>query len=295
MNRMLLESSIVDSSEALEQAKEKVQVSVDWFNSILPDILKVGKSLLIALVVFFIGKKVINWLLRLVEKSLERSNVDTGITKFLISFSKVVATIVLLVTIIAILGLPTTSFVALIGSAGVTIGLALQGSLSNFAGGVLILVLKPFRVGDYIIAAGNEGTVSGIDIFYTKLLTIDNKVVVIPNGSLANSNIVNVTAEPVRRLDLIIPIEYSENIKRVKDVLFQEAMNHQLVLKEDYQIDIYVSSFEASSISLGLRMWVNTDNYWKLKCEILENIRERFAEENIFIPFNQLDVIVKRE
>ncbi|WP_092559640.1 mechanosensitive ion channel family protein [Anaeromicropila populeti] len=292
---MLLESSIVDSSEALEQAKEKVQVSVDWFNSILPDILKVGKSLLIALVVFFIGKKVINWLLRLVEKSLERSNVDTGITKFLISFSKVVATIVLLVTIIAILGLPTTSFVALIGSAGVTIGLALQGSLSNFAGGVLILVLKPFRVGDYIIAAGNEGTVSGIDIFYTKLLTIDNKVVVIPNGSLANSNIVNVTAEPVRRLDLIIPIEYSENIKRVKDVLFQEAMNHQLVLKEDYQIDIYVSSFEASSISLGLRMWVNTDNYWKLKCEILENIRERFAEENIFIPFNQLDVIVKRE
>lgn len=275
-------------------AQEAAKETINWLDKVIPPIIEFGKLLLIAIIVFIIGKRLISCVVRMLEKSLERSNVDDGVCKFLVSLSRAFSFMVLLIIVVSILGIPTSSLVALVGSAGVAIGLALQGSLSNFAGGILILLLKPFRVGDYIIAVGNEGIVQGIDVFYTKLLTADNQLIVIPNGALSNSNLVNVTNEEVRRLDLIIEVSYDSNLKKVKDVLHRVALANEKVLKEDQQIDVFVSSFEASSIAMGLRMWCKTEDYWKLKWEMLELIKEKFDEEGIEIPFNQLDVTVKK-
>jgi small conductance mechanosensitive channel len=179
---------------------------------------------------------------------------------------------------------------AVLGSAGLTVGLALQGSLSNFAGGVLILFMKPFQVGDYIITgAKEEGTVMGIDIFYTHLLTPDNKRIVIPNGGLSNSSITNVTREPVRRLDILVSVDYSEDILKVKEILSKLVEKEDMVEK-DRPVDIYVSSFDTSAISIGLRVWTATECYWQLKWKLLEEIKAAFEENKIVIPFNQLDV-----
>lgn len=280
----------VYSGNAQEAAKE----TINWLDKVIPPIIEFGKLLLIAIIVFVIGKRLISWVVKMLEKSLERSNVDDGVCKFLVSLSRAFSFMVLIIIVVSILGIPTSSLVALVGSAGVAIGLALQGSLSNFAGGILILLLKPFRVGDYIIAVGNEGVVQGIDVFYTKLLTVDNQLIVIPNGALSNSNLVNVTNEEIRRLDLIIEVSYDSNLKKVKDVLHRVALTNEKVIKEEHQIDVFVNSFEASSIAMGLRMWCKTEDYWKLKWEMLELIKEKFDEEGIEIPFNQLDVTVKK-
>lgn len=191
------------------------------------------------------------------------------------------------------IGVDTSSIVALVGSVGLTLGLALQGSLSNFAGGVLILILKPFRIGDYIIIGGNEGTVTSIDIFYTKLVTFDNRLLIMPNGVLSNTNIVNVTNEPRRRLDINLPINYSENIKKVRDILLNIVQNHEMVL-QDLDITVVVNSFDPSSINIGLRVWVATENYWPLKWGLLEQIKSQFDENEITIQLNQLDVNLKK-
>lgn len=266
--------------------------AVFWFKSLGPKLLSLGKLLLIALIVLLVGRKLIKWLGRLLERSFERANMEPAVAKFLITVVNVLLNILLIVLIAGILGLETSSLVALVGSAGLTVGLALQGSLSNFAGGVLILLTRPFRLGDYIIAGTNEGTVTAVDIFYTRLLTIDNRLVVIPNGTLSNSSIINVTSEPVRRLDLFIPVDYSENIKKAKDILSRLAYGDERVLK-DRDIDIFVNSFEASSVTLGVRMWVEKENYWLLKWDMLERIKETFDQEKIAIPFDQLDINIR--
>lgn len=261
-----------------------------WLDKVIASFLRFGRLLLIAVIIIFIGRKLIKWLVRLLHKSLDRSNLDEGVTKFLVSAVSISLNIILMIIAANVLGLETSSLVALVGSAGLTLGLALQGSLSNFAGGVLILVMKPFRIGDYIIVGSNEGTVSNIDIFYTKLLTVDNRLIVIPNGSLSNSNIINVTNEPIRRLDLAISVDYSENIKKVKDILWRLGTENEMVLKDEYNVDVFVGSFDPSAISIGLRVWVEKENYWVLKWELLEKIKETFDAEGVQIPYDQLDV-----
>lgn len=256
--------------------------------------ISLGKTLLIAFLIYYIGKKLIKWILKLTKKFMQRTNMDEGVSKFIVSLLRAILYGILFICVIGKLGIPTSSFIALIGSAGVTIGLALQGSLSNFAGGILILLLKPFRVGDYIIANGLEGNVIGIDIFYTKLLTGDNRFVVIPNGTLSNSDLINVTNEPVRRLDLLIDVDYSSNIKQVKEVLNRIALGSEYVIQDEYQTDVFVNSFEASSIQMGYRVWVKTEDYFKAKWALLEEIKETFDKENISIPFNQLDVKIMK-
>jgi len=282
------------ASNIKETSTKAANDTATWLEKALPVVIKFGLLIFASIIVYVIGKKIISWVIKLLKRSLQRSNVDEGVSKFLISLCRAFLYVVLLITIVSILGIPTSSFVAIVGSAGVTIGLALQGSLSNFAGGILILLLKPFRVGDYIVAMGNEGVVQGIDIFYTKLLTTDNRLIVIPNGALSNSNLVNVTNEEIRRLDLVIEVSYDSDLKKVKDVLYKTASENEMVLLEEHPIDVYVSSFESSSIAIGLRMWVETENYFKLKWEMLETIKERFDKEQIEIPFNQLDVTVKK-
>ncbi len=260
---------------------------------LVDDGLEFIKRLLFAVIILIIGRKLIRFLIGVLDKYFNRSKIEASVSGFLLAMIRAVLYIILVVFIITgVIGIESTPIVAIVGSAGLSIGLALQGSLSNFAGGVLILLLKPFRVGDYIITGGNEGTVTAIDIFYTKLLTMDNRLLVMPNGSLSNANIINVTYEPMRRLDISVLIDYSENIKKVKDILLDIAGKHELVLK-DRDIQVFVNSFDPSAINIGVRVWALKEDYWALKCELLEQIKNQFDENKITIPYDQLDVNIR--
>lgn len=253
-------------------------------------------NVLIALVILYIGNKLIKYIVKLFYKVTEKANIDAGVKKFLASIIRVLLYGVLIVIIADKFGIDTTSFIALFTSAGLAIGLALQGSLSNFAGGVLILVLHPFHVGDYIIdnSTGREGVVEEVSLFYTKLVTGDNKSISIPNGSLSNSAITNVTAKGTRRLDLVVGIGYSADLKLAKKLILDIVAKREKVLK-DKDIKIFVSELGASSVDIGIRCWVNGSDYWTEKWEITELIKEAFDANGIEIPFNQLDVHMKSE
>lgn len=278
----------VDATETAEVVNKLFQ----WIYDSIPVVINAAIMIVIALVLYFVGKKLIKLLIKIIDKSLQRSSIDEGVRKFLKSLISILLTIFLIIVIAGFLGFETTSMAAVVGSAGLAIGLSLQGSLANFAGGVLILVLKPFVMGDYIIANGYEGNVVGIDIFYTKLRTIDNKSIVIPNGTLSNSAIVNVTRQPERKVDLVIGIDYSQNINDVRKVLLRVAENSEYVL-QDKAVDIFVDDFDASSVNIGYRVWVKTEEYWPARWSLLEKIKEEFDKEGISIPFNQLDVNIK--
>lgn len=248
-----------------------------------------GKSLLIALIVFIVGKKLIRVLMKLVKKALERSNVDVGVSGFVVTLVKTAGYVLLLVIIAGILGLETSSLVAVVGSAGLTIGLALQGSLSNLAGGVLILINKPFKVGDNIVADINEGIVSKIDIFYTHIVTPDNKDIVLPNGALSNMNVINSTREVTRRLDLIIPVAYQSDIDHVRETLLSVCKKDERILTEQ-EPQIYLYEFGASAINMIVRVWTSTENYWPLKWSLQEEVKKALDKEGITIPYTQMDV-----
>lgn len=280
----------VDVTETVDEVNKLLQ----WIYDSIPVVVNAAIMIVIALIIFFVGKKLIKLLIKIIDKSLQRSSIDEGVCKFLKSLISILLTIFLIIVIAGFLGFETTSMAAIVGSAGLAVGLSLQGSLANFAGGVLILVLKPFVMGDYIIANGYEGNVVGIDIFYSKLRTADNKSIVIPNGDLSNSVIVNVTRQPDRRMDLVIGIDYSQNINDVKNVLLGIAENSEYVL-QDKAVDIFVDDFDASSVNIGYRVWVKTEEYWPARWSLLEKIKEEFDKEGIAIPFNQLDVNIKND
>lgn len=252
------------------------------------------KTIVLTILYVFIGKKLINFILKILNKYFEKSSLEVSVTGFLSTFVKAALYIILItIIVVEVIGIQSSTVIALLGSAGLSIGLALQGGLSNFAGGVLILLLKPFRVGDYIISEGYEGTVTAIDIFYTKLLTFDNRLLVMPNGTLSNSNIINVTNEPNRRLDILIPISYNEDIKHVKGLLEDIIISSDMILKEQ-NIDVFVSQFEQSALQIGIRVWVLKENYWILKWELLEKIKNVFDENKISLQINQMDVNIKQ-
>lgn len=242
-----------------------------------------------ALIVWVIGKKILKALLKVLGKALDRSRLDEGVTKFMLSLSRFAGNVVLVIMIIDILGFDTTSFIAVLGSAGIALGMSLQGSLANVAGGILILLFKPFAVGDYIVAGGYEGNVTTIDLLYTKLITIDNKMVTIPNGTLSNSSIVNVASQPQRRLDIQIGIGYSSDLKLAKRLLL-DAMNKQAGVLTDKDIMVVVKSLDDSRVTLETRCWVMTSDYWNVRFALLEGYKETFDDNGIEIPFNQMDV-----
>ncbi len=261
-----------------------------------PVLFTIFKTIVIALLIWFIGKKVIGFALKIAKRAMEKGNVDDGVQSFLMSLIRILLYGVLIVILAGTVGIETGSVIALLGSAGLAIGLALQGSLSNFAGGVLILVLKPFRIGDYIVANGLEGVVTGIDIFYTKLCTGDNRVVVLPNGALSNSNLVNVSQEETRRVDLVASVDYNSDIKAVKSILFDIASGLEYSFEdESHPIQVYVDTYGDSAINVGLRFWVKAENYWDAKWTANEQIKEKFDAAGISIPFNQLDVMIKNK
>ncbi len=292
MNWSFLEAG-TSATEAVAEGVSKLDA---FWTAAWPKLFELGKLLIFVILIWIIGKKIIKLSLKITKRALERANADEGVQSFLMSLIRILLYGVLIVIIAGTVGIETSSVIALVGSAGLTIGLALQGSLANFAGGVLILLLKPFRVGDYIVANGLEGVVTGVDIFYTKLRTGDNRVVVLPNGVLSNSNIVNVTQEPIRRVDLVASVAYESDIKLVKTLLFEIASDLEYSFEdEEHPIQVYVDTYGDSAINLGLRFWVNAENYWAAKWEASEQMKEVFDKAGISIPFNQLDVMLKKQ
>ncbi len=264
-----------------------------FLNMLAGYVIEFGKNMLIALVILLVGRKLIKWILKFISKAFSKGDVDAMVAKFVGSIVKFTLYAVLIIVIVSILGIPTTSFIAAFSTAGVAIGLALQGSLSNVAGGVLILIFKPFSVGDYIIAEGVEGTVKGIDIFYTKLSTLDNKAIIIPNGSLANGIVTNVTYQTERRVDVQVGISYESDIKEAKAVLGSIIDKDERILK-DKGISIIVASLDASQVTLETRVWVKSEDYGAVKCSLLENYKYALDENGIEIPFNQLSVTLRQ-
>lgn len=262
----------------------------------IPGFLDFVLGVILALVVFFVGAKVIGWIRKLVKKSMEKAHVDKGVSQFVDSLLKFVLYAILIFSIGQKFGLDTTSVAAALASCGVAVGLALQGSLSNFAGGVLILVLKPFVVGDYIVEdnKGREGTVVEIQLFYTKLLTVDNKTVIIPNGSLANTSLTNVTAQDKRRLDLSVGVSYDADLKKAKQLIEEILQKDEDILQTESK-DVFVDELGESAVTIGARGWVKKEAYWTAKWRILEAIKVTLDENGIEIPYNQVVVHVKED
>ena len=262
----------------------------------IPELIDFAIGVVLALLVFWIGAKLIKWILKLIRISMENASVDKGVRQIVDSLLKFILYAILIFSIGSKFGLDTTSVAAALASCGVAIGLALQGSLSNFAGGVLILVLKPFVVGDYIVEdnKGREGTVKEIQLFYTKLLTVDNKTVIIPNGSLANTSLTNVTAQDKRRLDLSVGISYDADLKMAKELIEGLFRADEDILKEE-GINVFVDTLGESSVVIGARGWVKKEAYWTAKWRLTENIKLTLDENGIEIPFNQVVVHVKEQ
>ena len=289
---------VADAATTIQQETDEITrfFSIAHVKQLLNDLGNWSVSLIgkivIAVLIWFIGKKIIRVLDKLVKKMLDRSTLDKGVVNFVVSVLKFVMYAILIMIVVDKLGFQTTSLLTLFGSAALAIGMSLQGSLSNFAGGILILIFKPFKVGDYIIVGTNEGTVKSIEILYTRLVTIDNKVVMLPNGSLSNSSIVNVGAENTRRIDIQIGIGYSSDIPKAKKLL-EQVINSEKGILKDKDIMVVVKSLDESCVTLETRAWVNTADYWNVRFNLLERYKNIFDENGIEIPFNQIDVHMK--
>ena len=263
----------------------------EWLESLLPGLLGFALQVVLAGVVYVIGSRIIKLARKILRRWLEHTEADTGVRQFLDALLKYLLYFILIVIILTLFGVTAASVVALVGSAGLTLGLALQGSLSNFAGGVLILLLKPFKVGDYIRedTHGNEGTVEEISIFYTRLMTAEHNTIVIPNGMLANSSLTNITYSDIRRIHLEVGIAYEADLKLAKEVVQEQAEAEVCRIPEE-EILVFVSELGASEVKIGVRIWVKTENYWEAKWRLTENIKLALDERGIEIPYQKLDV-----
>lgn len=257
-------------------------------------IIEHGPKLLLAILVLIIGLWIIKGIKKLVSKAMEKGHVEVSLQKFLISLIAIGLKVVLLISVASMVGIATTSLVAMLGAATFAIGLALQGSLSNFAGGVLILLLKPFKVGDVIEAQGYVGKVHEIQIFNTILKTFDNKVIYIPNGSISNGNITNYSKEPIRRVDMTFGIGYGDDIKKAKDVLIKLVEDDSRILKDPAPL-IAVSNLGDSSVDFAVKVWCDTSEYWNVYFDMHEKVKLTFDAEDISIPFPQTDVHLFKE
>lgn len=280
--------------ETTNEAAEDVNVFIQYLQDHIPNLIGFAIEIVLALIFFFLGRIMIKWIRKLVRKMLERSNVDKGVETFVDSLLKFMLYGILLFTIATKFGFDTASVAALIASAGVAVGLAVQGSLSNFAGGILILLLKPFVVGDYIIEDnhGDEGTVKEIQLFYTKLLTVDNRTVVIPNGMLTNNSLTNVTHMDERKLELKVSISYESDLLKAKAVL-ADLIQKESRIMQDKEHRIFVDELGDDGVILGMRCWVSTEDYWNVRWDMLEGIKLTFDRESIVIPYRQMNVRIQ--
>lgn len=271
--------------ENLEQLKPNV--FLETLKGWTPELIAFGIKILIALIIFFIGSRLIRLICRMLERSFKRVDMEVSLRKFLLSVFNAGMYCFLVFVIAGQIGINSASIVALLGSVSIAIGLAVQGSLANFAGGVLILLMKPFRVGDYIISKDGEGTVNTIGLVYTILNTADNKQVVIPNGSLSNSAMTNVTAMKKRRLDILIRISYHSDLKQAKTIMEQIFTGHPAIMKEE-PVEIFISDLTENAVILGGRGWTGSGDYWTARCEILEQVKLQYEQAGIEIPYSKM-------
>lgn len=291
---------ILNESETLELAQEvqqnleqlKPNVVLETVKGWIPGLTKLGIHLLAAIVILIIGFRVARTVQRMLSRSFERMDMEISLRKFLLSM--VYAMVCVLTIFIAAdkLGVSSASIVAILGSAGLALSLSLQNMLSNFAGGVIILLMKPFKVGDYIVCGSEEGTVTAIGLVYTTLSTVDSKQVILPNGNLSNTNLTNVTAQDKRRLEVKIGVGYQSDLKKAKEILYGLFVDHPLVMK-DQEVVIFVDSLGESSVVIAARGWVATSDYWNVKWELTEKLKLAYDEAGIEIPYRKLDVNIR--
>lgn len=281
---MVLLAETQDQLTALEQFIQKV---IDWATT-------AGIKIVIALILWFIFFKLINFLNKRITKKLLKKKTDKTLTKVVNYVIIVGLKILVVICLLGYVGIETTSISAVLASVGVGVGMALNGALSNFAGGLLIIVTRPFRVDDYIKALDEEGTVEDIHIIYTKLRTIDNRVIYLPNGSLSSASIVNYSEKEQRRLDMTFSVSYQADVNKAKGILNDICANHPLIIK-DVKPFIRISNHNTSSIDICLKAWTKNEDYWDVYFDMLEEVKKRFDEENIEIPYNQLDVHIKND
>ena len=260
-----------------------VQVATTW-----------GIKLLQAIVVLLIALKVISAIKKWLKKSPKLDKMDPGIRTFLTSFVTIGLYAVLVIVMATLLGIPATSLITILASAGVAVGLALQGALSNFAGGLMLLLFRPFKVGDYIEASGEAGTVAEITVVYTVLLTPDNKRITIPNGGLTNAVIENYSAEELRRVDLTISADYSNDMEQVKALMTKLAEEHPLALAEPAP-QVRVKEHGQDGLTYVVRTWCKSEDYWTVYFDMTESIKKAFDENGIKIPYPQMDVHLKKD
>lgn len=265
----------------------------EMFERYVPVVCDYLLRIALVLVIFFVGRKLIKKIVSLCDQALKRHGMEVTVRRFFCNVINALGYICMLGILLQTVGLTATSLTALVASTGVAVGLALQGSLSNFAGGVLILLMKPFVIGDYIVQGNTEGTVKEIGLVYTELITADNRLIVIPNGTLIDSSIVNVTATGKRRLELSVGIGYKSDLKKAKEVLIRLGENDPARDPEN-PVNVFVSELAESSVNLGLHVWVSSSEYWNAKWRLTENIKMAFDEEGIEIPFKQVEISVTK-
>ena len=283
-----LANELGDKVEKLSQISWK-----EMFERYVPVVCDYLLRIALVLVIFFVSRKLIKKIVSLCDQALKRHGMEVTVRRFFCNVINALGYICMLGILLQTVGLTATSLTALVASAGVAVGLALQGSLSNFAGGVLILLMKPFVIGDYIVQGNTEGTVKEIGLVYTELITADNRLIVIPNGTLIDSSIVNVTATGKRRLELSVGIGYKSDLKKAKEVLIRLGENDPARDPEN-PVNVFVSELAESSVNLGLHVWVSSSEYWNAKWRLTENIKMAFDEEGIEIPFKQVEISVTK-
>lgn len=265
----------------------------DWIDKGHELILNFGPKLLLAFVIWIVGSFIIKLILKAAKKAMLKRNYDESLSKFLGNLINWILKIILIVVVLGTVGIETTSFAALLAAAGLAIGMALQGSLGNFAGGVLIMIFKPFKIGDLVEVQGELGVVKEIEIFTTKLVGLSNKEIIIPNGILSNGNIINYTTEGTRRVDLVIGVSYDSDIKKTKDVLMSVLKAHPQVLTS-IKPTVDVLELADSSVNFAVRPWCNTEDYWTVYFDITENVKLALDSAGIEIPFPHVVEIHKK-
>ena len=275
------------SVAALDKVQELIQQLTNWGIS-------TGKQIIAALIIFLVGRLLISLVNKLVAKLLSRRHVDAGVQSFVKSFVNILLTILLIVAIISKLGVDTTSFAALLASAGVAVGMALSGNLQNFAGGLIILLFRPFKVGDFIECQGVSGAVKEIQIFHTILTSPDNKVIYVPNGGLSSGNIINYSREATRRVDWTFTFEYGEDYNKVESVINRLIAADERILNTPAPF-VNLIALADSSVNVVVRVWVKSEDYWDVNFDVIESVKKAFDEKGIEIPYPQLDVHVNNK
>ena len=262
-------------------------------NNIVNWVATEGVKIIAGFVALYLGFKFINIVCRRIEKGFHKKEVDITIATAFVSTLRKVLKILAIICFIGFIGIETSSIAAAIASCGVAIGLALQGSLSNFAGGVVILFMRPYKIGDYVMIGGEEGTVEKIELFYTYLTTTDNKIIIIPNANASNETIINYSKKDSRRVDMVFQIAYENDFEKAKEIIESCAKSTGYLL-EDHPLFVRVSAHNASSIDIKAKMWTKSDDYWALYHDMLEKVKKAFDENEISIPYQQIDVQIKK-